>query len=478
MTESIKFILNDCEINTTVSPTSVLVDFIREHQGLKGTTVACREGDCGACTTLIGELRDDDLVYRSVTSCIFPLGNVAGKHVVTVEGLNPCEGPGQRSLNPLQQALLDSCGTQCGFCTPGFVVSLAGLFLKQQSFSLEQGISEIDGNICRCTGYKSIERAVESLRQKFGQDQAGGRDKIQSLVLCEILPKYFLEIKDKLSSLSAVITDSSHAASSVVGGGTDLYVQIPEKMQERQVHFTLLDESLRGICIENERCTIGASTSIEEIRTSTPLEKYLPGLQGYFKLFGSTPIRQQATLGGNIVNASPIGDCTIFFLALDAEVSLRSGSQLRKVALKDFYLDYKKLDKQEREIVASLSFQLPSDGSRFNFEKVSRRTYLDIASVNSAFHVRMNGAQIDDAALSAGGVAAVPLFLKQTSEFLCGREVSVDTIQGAVKVAQQEVSPITDVRGTAEYKRLLLRQLLYAHFLRSFSDKVNLQDLV
>ncbi len=469
----LSFILNDREVQTEASPAMVLADFVRVERGLVGTKLACREGDCGACTALVGELNGANLSYRAVTSCIYPLGNVAGKHVVTIEGLN------QMEITPIQQAIVASGGTQCGFCTPGFVVALTALFLKKREFDPTSACAELDGNICRCTGYKSIERAVEKLSEQFGSNSNLDQDRIDELVKWNILPSQFLGISARLGALNQVQKKISNISErKIVGGGTDLYVQIPEQMLEKEIFLSRERQKLKGIKFKGGKCTIGAATTLEELRESVELNTAIPRLSEYLKLFGSTPIRQMATIGGNLVNASPIGDSTALFLALDSEIIVGDNERTRELELKDFYLGYKKLDLKKGEMVLALRFSIPTATSKINFEKVSRRTYLDIASVNSGIHLKLQSGRITAGTISAGGVAPIPMVLSEASKFLCGKEVGITTIKKVVEIAQVEISPISDVRGTSEYKRLLLRQLIYAHFINCFPEKVSLGQLI
>lgn len=198
------------------------------------------------------------------------------------------------------------------------------------------------------------------------------------------------------------------------------------------------------------------------------MQDHFPQLQEHIKLVSSTPIRNMATIAGNLVNASPIGDFTIFLLALNAQLLLQEGSQTRELALNQFYKGYKKLAKNHDEIIEKIWFELPDVNTRFNFEKVCKRTHLDIASVNSAMSVRMDGNHIREAHLSAGGVGPIPLYLSGASAFLTGKEMDAETVEALVQIAQEEIAPISDARGTADYKRLLLAQLVRAHCLKMF----------
>ncbi len=467
----IRFILNEKEIKTDLPPGMVLLDFIRYHQHLAGTKIGCREGDCGACTVLVGKVINDIVRYESMTSCLLPVGNVHGKHIVTIEGINFSD-----RLNPIQQAMADEGATQCGFCTPGFVVSLAGFCLSEKQATKQNAIASIDGNICRCTGYKSIERA--SARVAEIMKEKNGGEAINFVTNKKILPDYFSTIKDRLLNLEATPFTIPHSPFTTVGGGTDLYVQKHDEMTHAEIKFVSDEPALNGIALEKNKCIIGPSVTVSDLINSTVFNKIFPDFHRYAKLVSSTPIRNMATIAGNFVNASPIGDLTIFFLALDAQISLTPGPSPRggeggkpisgrEVALRDFYKGYKLLDKQPGEIIDKIWFEIPGKNSFFNFEKVSKRTHLDIASVNSAISITMNGDEITKAGLSAGGVGPVPVYLKKTAEFLKGktlRQAQVEeTINGAIEVMKTEISPISDARGSKEYKTLLLGQLIRAH---------------
>ena len=454
----LKFILNTTEISTALPAGTLLLDFIRYHQNLTGTKIGCREGDCGACTILVGEIINDQLVYTSATSCLMPIGNASGKHIVSIEGINVT------GLNALQQAFADEGATQCGFCTPGFIVSLAGFCISDDAPEYENAIHAMNGNICRCTGYKSIERAaavVNNLMQKRKMDNP-----LLFAVENNIIPAYFLNIKEKLQHLKEDRVKNAVVSSpqkKLLGGGTDLYVQQHETMVEEDIHFLFDHHSLNGIQQNGNECWMGASVTAADIAHSPIFKNHFSALQQYMKLISSTQIRNMATIAGNICNASPIGDFTIFFLALDAQLLLSNGTTSRTLPLRQFYKGYKVIDKEVDEHVEKIIFQLPAAGSYFNFEKVSKRTHLDIASVNTAIYLQMNGDTIAAAGLSAGGVGPIPAYLKASSEFLTGKKITEQLIVDLLAIIQSEISPISDARGTAEYKRLLLQQLVKAH---------------
>ncbi|SFQ61668.1 FAD binding domain-containing protein [Hymenobacter arizonensis] len=506
----IEFYLNDQPIRTNEPQASALLDFVRYHEHLTGTKIGCREGDCGACTVLVGELNADGetVNYQSMTSCLTPLGNAHGKHIVTVEGINAAAG----QLTPVQKAIVDEGGSQCGFCTVGFVMSLTGHSLSEKPATEKNTIAAIDGNICRCTGYKSLERAAATLTAQLADRPT--QNAVAWLSEQQYVPAYFQAIPAKLASLRAKsngidaakgtatpasngatvsTSPSGHAqgqnghtpnathafAHPLLGGGTDLLVQRLEDLRQQSVRLVFDQTERRGIREGIAgRMVLGAATTASHLLDSDLMCNLLPQLPQYLKLVSSTPIRNMGTVAGNFINGSPIGDLTIMFLALGAYITLADPTGItRELALPDLYLGYKKLAKTPEEQVIEISFPTPFPRDHFNFEKVSKRTHLDIASVNSAAWLRMDGGFIQAARVSAGGVAPVPLYLARTSEFLVGCELTAETVVAANEVMQSEISPISDVRGTAEYKRLLLRQLLLAHFLK-FAPAIEAGELI
>lgn len=459
----IRFILNDKEVATDLPAGTLLLDFVRYHKHLTGTKIGCREGDCGACTVLIGELKNSALSYLSFTSCLTPLGNVHGRHVVTIEGLN------MEGLNPVQKAMSDCSATQCGFCTPGFVVSLAGFCLSRKEATLQNAIASIDGNICRCTGYKSIERAAARVTALMAAK--GSQDVMPYAVTGKIVPAYFMKIQERLEyllvQLNGAVKPKSRTAS-FMGGGTDLYVQRHDEFRHDDIRFMYVDPALRGVIQAGSRCVLGPSVTVTDLQESPVIRKYFPEFSRQVKSISSTPIRNMATIAGNFINASPIGDFTIFFLAAGATLKLGNGEHTRELPLDKLYKGYKQLDKEPDEHILEISFDLPSKNTRVNFEKVSKRTHLDIASVNSALFITTEENVVTAARLAAGGVGPVPALLERAAACLHGRMISEKLVADVVQAAITEIMPISDARGSAEYKTLLLGQLIKAHFITLF----------
>jgi xanthine dehydrogenase small subunit len=303
-------------------------------------------------------------------------------------------------------------------------------------------------------------------------------NKISLLVKNNILPDYFIGITERLKKLQTKKSNGhDKGAKYFIAGGTDLFVQNPDELLERQITF-IKNKNLSYINLDKDVCSVGAGTSFEMINDSPVFQNYFPKLKNYFDLIASLPIRNTATVGGNIINASPIGDMTVFFLALNASVVLSDGNTQRKILLKNLFKGYKDLDKSNVEYLEYIEFKIPSKNSRFNFEKVSKRAHLDIASVNSVMYVETNNDIITDIHISAGGVAPIPLYLENTSQFLCGKKVELSSIVNAISIIQSEISPISDIRGSTDYKRLLINQLFKAHFIELFPELISVEALI
>ena len=466
----IEFILNNKKIKTNANKSMTLVDFVRENRNLKGTKIVCREGDCGACTVMVGQLSEDKngVEYKTITSCISPLANANGKHIVTVEGLNL-----ENNLNKVQQSLKDNYASQCGFCTPGFVVAMANYCLNHNSNTQQQMLDAISGNICRCTGYVAIINSAKELVET--SKDKGQKYTLNQLIEHGFIPTYFADIKEKLIE----VNQKPHvvSGSQIIAGGTDLYVQQADALlQTLNLRYIILEQG-QPVMIEGDDCSISGLATVTDLFEHAELNIRILNLQKYLRLLSSEAIRNMATVAGNFVNASPIGDMSAFFLALDATLLIAKGDESRKVALKEFFLDYKKIDLKDDESIAKLWFKLPNQKSLFHFEKVSKRKHLDIATVNTAIHIEVDGANIVNVDLSVGGVAAIPKYLTNTCKYLIGKPINKQTLLDALEIMNQEISPISDVRGTAEYKRLLANQLVKAHFIKLFPHAIKFEEV-
>ncbi|MFA7360404.1 MAG: FAD binding domain-containing protein [Candidatus Kapaibacterium sp.] len=472
MKVQLKFICNKEIISGDFNPAMTVLDFLRNMKELKGTKEGCREGDCGACTVLVGELTGNFVHYKNVNSCLLPLGDIDGKHLVTVEGLNT-EG-----MNLFQQFLVNNGGTQCGFCTPGFVMSFASYLLSADTFDEAGAKDYLTGNLCRCTGHKGIQSSAEDVISILNKKEINS-DRIKFLSENKLLPEYFNVVASKLKQITRVKhVHSFDEAKKLVSGGTDIYVQKGDVISNFDV--VLMSELLHEekIKIIDNECIISAAATVADLETSAIFSSMFPEFKNVAKLFGSRQIRNKATLGGNINNASPIGDMTVFFLSLNSKITLLGKGVAREIFLKDYFKGYKTLDKNADEIMTKLTFTIPGSNFKNSFEKVSKRKYLDIASVNTSFSCNFTLNKFSGVNISAGGVAPVPLYLAKTSQFLDGKEINIENINNVIETALEEISPISDVRGSADYKRLLLRNLMYAHFMKLFPEVISEEVMI
>lgn len=459
-TTRITFLLNEELISVRVPPAMVALDFLRKQRGLTGSKEGCKEGDCGACTVLVGEREGDGVNYRPMTSCLLPVGELHGKHLVSIEGLN------MDKLSPVQSALVHCGGTQCGYCTPGFVVAMtAGLMDESIPLNQKGHSCATSGNLCRCTGYRSIKAAGEMVFKELGQKLA---DKPRLAALCQnsVLPPYFQNVSKLLESIPADREENesvTNKKSPILGGGTDLLVQQGETIPD-QFPRLLNATAVRPVQDRESTICVDARITFEAFARDPIIQSSIPKIEEYSELIASWPVRTRATLAGNICNASPIADMTCLLLALEAELLIRGESGERIVPLKEFYRGYKKIDKQADEIVIEIQFPKPKESEHIHWEKVSKRKILDIATVNSAAKIEIENGLFIRANLALGGVAATPLLLSKTSLRLKDQAVSPESVLDALEFAQSEFEPISDVRGSASYKRLLARQLLASHF--------------
>ncbi len=471
MTDRIHFILNDHTVCTSQPTGTTVLNCMRLSERLTGTKEGCKEGGCGACTVLVGKLQGEKLVYKTVLSCLLPLGELSGKHLVTIEGLN------REKLSPIQQVLVDYGATQCGFCTPGIVMSLTGYLLDSEKDIDEAGIKiALNNNICRCTGYGAIKRAGSGLVESLGNGEVNN---LETWINKGIIPQYFRDIPHRLRHLPPSLTESNNDRASpefTIAGGTDLYVQQGDILAESAIRFLNQSPQMKGIITEGNSIHIGALTTFADFANHPDIIELIPHIQTYIQRIASHTIRQRATVGGNIITASPIGDISVLLLALNANLVLQAGDNIRNVSLRDFFRGYKKTAKKPDEILTEIIIPIPPLATKFNFEKVSKRQYLDCAAVNSAIAIRCEEDTIHEISISMGGVAPIPLFLKQTSNYFIGKRITQETIAGAFPILQGEISPLSDIHGSASYKRLLARQLLIAHFSKLFPEFICLKD--
>lgn len=451
----ISFICNNKEFFENCTGGLPVLDWIRSQTDLKGTKEGCREGDCGACTVVVGRPGKDGIEYSAVCSCLLPIGDISGCHLVTIEGLTTGD-----ELTPFQRSFYDEAASQCGFCTPGMIMSLTGCLLGSAELSSSAAIEALDGNICRCTGYIAVKRAVDSVMEKLPLQY---ENRIQMLINEGHIPAYFNSISERLSKLPLYEVSANGTA---ISGGTDIYVHSSDKLSGEQPEFLSRRNDLNFIRMEHGIVRIGSAVTFTQLRESAVISGLFPDLKGFLSRVSSTQIRSRATVGGNIVNASPIADMAIVFLALNASVTFSD----RTVPLSKFYLGYKQLDMQPGEILTEVSFPVPEKGSVLSSLKVCKREYLDIASVNSSMLLKVKDNIILGVRISAGGVSPIPIQLVKTGKYLRGKTISEKIIREACIISATEISPISDIRGSGKYKKKLLQAQIRAHLTRGLEQ--------
>lgn len=443
---------------------SSLTDFLRQSCELTGTKVVCAEGDCGACTVLVGEPVDDGLRYVTVDACIQFLYQLDGKHIVTVEGLNPT---GQCDLHPIQKAMVDCHGSQCGYCTPGFVMALAGRaeLGAERKCSPDVRIS-LTGNLCRCTGYVSILNAAAAIDSANIPTLA---DLYPSAPIAGELRSAFsepLQLETPTARFFAPHTmddaidfKAKYPKSAIVSGGTELGVVRNKLGIEPPVLLNLT--RIRGLCeiaTDDAGVVIGANVAWTQIEDWARVA--LPEFYRIIIRFGSPQIRNVATLVGNVANGSPIADSLPLLLVMDAELDLAGPAGTRRVKIVDFYKGYKIKDLAPDEIITHVRIPHLGREDALKLYKVSRRNDLDIATFGAAIRVRRAGEIITRAFVAYGGVAATVVRLPATEAFLKGKRFTEEVFTEAGTVARSEIEPISDVRGSRDFRWTLAETIL------------------
>jgi len=462
------FLLNESLVRETAAVATPMLDLVRERYHLTSCKPVCREGDCGACLLLRGRLQGDTVAYQPLVSCLLSLAVVSGCHIVTLEGING----GQ--LNPIQQALVDEGAIQCGYCTPGLVMALTAFFLRGTDSKLDDALDAVAGQLCRCTGYSGIKRAVLRLCRAFDLAASPADRRLRDCVGWGIVPAYFLDIHQRLLALSvgeAMPRQALHEHRVIVGGGTDLWVHDARRFDAEALWLQTQPADSAAVKFQGDRCRIDGRATLAQLGASPTMHNILPSLSGDLRLLASEPIRQIATLGGNLANASPIADIAVMLLGLDAQLKLTRENGERSLPVREFFVAYKQTALRTAELIEAADFEYPA-GLLFSFEKVSKRQHLDIASVNSALSIVVGDGVIQRCHLAFGGVAPIPFYCEQVGGYLTGKRLTAEVVVEAGKRAQQAVQPISDLRGSAAYKRLLVRQLVYAHFLKLFPDVI------
>jgi xanthine dehydrogenase small subunit len=466
----LRFLLNAAEVRLDrVRSDATLLDFLRLDMALRGTKEGCAEGDCGACTVLVGRLGAGGLVYEAVNACIRLMGSLDGCHVVTVEHLRGEDG----RLHPIQRAMADNHASQCGFCTPGFVMSLYALWMAAPAPSVAQVETALQGNLCRCTGYAPILRAAQAVagdpaRDPLVAERASVMARLQALrdgARLEIATgDDRLIAPASLDDLAAARAE--HPDATIVAGATDVGLWVTKFMRpiSPAIFVGHLDE-LRRIEATPDGLRVGACVTYADF--AEVLAAHFPRLAEYWSRIGGAQVRNMGTIGGNVANGSPIGDTPPVLIALGATVTLRRGGARRTLAVEDFFIDYGRQDREPGDFVESLFIPFAPDDQPFAAYKVSKRRDEDISAVCAAFGLRIADGRIAGARLAYGGMAATPKRARAAEAALIGQVWDEAALALAQAAIARDFTPIGDWRASADYRARVARNLLRRFWLET-----------
>ncbi|OWW21813.1 xanthine dehydrogenase small subunit [Noviherbaspirillum denitrificans] len=474
MTQAIRYIYRG-EVQTVsdASPTRTILQHVREDHHCTGTKEGCAEGDCGACTVILGELKGNTVELKAVNSCIQFVPTLDGKALFTVEDLKQPDG----TLHPVQQAMVECHGSQCGFCTPGFVMSLWGLYLKQEDKSCHPERKEIDdtlsGNLCRCTGYRPIidaaHRMLDLPKVKFDRDTLKGA--LQAIQREDMLTYTFegqsFHIPRTIEQLVQIRAEKP--AATILSGSTDVGLWVTKQMRNLgDIIYINEVAALQQVKEADGMLEIGAAVTLNDAYAAVC--KHYPQLTELWQRFASLPVRNAGTLGGNVANGSPIGDSAPWLIALGSEIVLRGKDGRRTMPLEAFYLDYQKKDLRPEEFVEAVRVPLPQPAVHFRTYKLSKRFDQDISAVCAAFAVTLDGKTVREARIAFGGMAATSRRAPKAEAALNGREWNEAALDDAIKALAEDYTPLTDMRASSAYRMKSAQNLLRRFWLETRPD--------
>ncbi|WP_120997961.1 xanthine dehydrogenase small subunit [Stutzerimonas urumqiensis] len=467
----IQFLLNrELRTEQSLDPNVTVLNYLREHVGKTGTKEGCASGDCGACTVVVGELTGpagaERIRYRTLNSCLTFVSSLHGKQLVTVEDLKH-----NAQLHQVQQAMVDCHGSQCGFCTPGFVMSLFALQKNAETADKAQAHEALAGNLCRCTGYRPILDAAEQSCCQKQPDQFDATEAETVERLKGIAPRETAELNsgDKRCLLPLTVADladlyAANPQARLLAGGTDLALEVTQFHRELPVMIYVGHvEEMKQVVVTDEAIEIGAATPLTDCYAALAAD--YPDFGELLHRFASLQIRNQGTLGGNIGNASPIGDSPPLLIALGAQIVLRQGKAVRTLALEDYFIDYKVTARQEGEFIEKIIVPRPRGNQAFRAYKVSKRLDDDISAVCAAFNLVVEDGTVQSARIAFGGMAAIPKRAAACEQALTGAPWYPGVIEEACEALAQDFTPLTDFRASREYRLLTAQNLLRKCFL-------------
>ena len=465
----IRFLLGDKirEISE-IDPTTTVLNYLRLTEHMRGTKEGCAEGDCGACTVVLGEIEGGKLRYRAVNSCIQFVPTLDGKQLITVEHLKDASG----ALHPCQQALVDCHGSQCGFCTPGFVMSLFAMFHGPATD--RNGIEDaLAGNLCRCTGYGPIVDAATRMRELASSDGFDNAERQTTATLKGLQRSAGFSVEGNgqhyfapktVDELAALL--ETHPKAVLLAGGTDVGLWVTKQHRKLDPVIYLGDiAELKQVREIDGHIEIGAAVPYSELHEL--LGRHWPDFGELIRRLGSVQVRNAGTMGGNIANGSPIGDGPPALIALGAKLVLRQGAARREIPLESYFLDYGKQDRKPGEFVERVRIPLPDSAWQFRCYKISKRFDQDITASLGAFNARIDNGICGDIRIAFGGMAATPKRATKTEEVLKGKSWSRETVEQGCAALALDYQPIADMRAGAEYRLKVAQNLLRKFFVET-----------
>ena len=480
MNNNIKFVLDNKIVevdfikNKELKPTTTVLNYLRSYPEHKGVKEGCAEGDCGACTIVIAELdKNNKLIYKSLDSCLVFLPMIHGKQLITVENL-ALKNKNEKILHPVQQLMVETNGSQCGYCTPGIVMSLFGLYKNHNNPSRQVIEDALTGNLCRCTGYQSIIEAAQKACTNNGKDHFSENEKEvvnmlksiadnnETLVINTENQKYFKPFTLK----EVLVLRKENPDAIIINGSTDVALRQTKKKE----HFAkIIDisavEELKTFKQENDSYIFGSGLSIEQIKNLS--QEKLPALNNILSVFGSLQIRNIATIGGNIGSASPIGDVLPLMFAYNAKLKLISINGERMLSIEDFIKGYRQTDLKNDELIKEIIIPKTEKEDIINSFKISKRKDLDISTVSGAFKLKLEQENVSEIILAYGGMAATTKRTTKAEEFLTGKKWSRENVEEAMQIIANEFTPLSDARSEAEFRNIAAKNLLMKFYLEN-----------